>query len=90
MSENKIDKNMLALSIVVWAAVALAAVYMVVYTGDTGVVFAFIVLVVAIGSWNRVLRDYYGKKNKVEEDQLAEQIKELTKEIQELRKELEE
>jgi len=89
LSENKIDKNMLAISIVVWGAVAVSVAFMVAYAGITGVVFAFVVLIVALGTWSRVLREYYGKKNK-EEDQLAEQIKDLTKEIQELRKELEE
>lgn len=89
MSENKIDKNMLALSLVVWIAVAISVIFMVVYTGISGVVFAFIVLVVAVGSWSSVIRKY-NINSSSQESELANQIKELTKEIQELKKELEE
>ncbi len=56
MSRQPLDLNLLISTIVVWVAVAVGVVSMVVYTGVTGVVFAFVVLVVGVTVWRRVLR----------------------------------
>ncbi|MCL4343875.1 MAG: hypothetical protein JRM84_02695 [Nitrososphaerota archaeon] len=87
---NEVGRDMLFLSLVVWIAVAASVIAMVVYTGVTGVVFAFIVLVVAVTSWSRVVRDSNRKSNEHGNDELLNEIKELTQEIKELKKSLEE
>lgn len=56
VSRQPLDLNLLISTVVVWVAVAVGVVYMIVYTGVTGVVFAFIVLVVGVTVWRRVLR----------------------------------
>ncbi|MGC8557957.1 MAG: hypothetical protein ACP5NC_03060 [Nitrososphaeria archaeon] len=89
MSESNIDKNLIIISLITWIAVAASVIAMVIYTGITGVVFAFVVLVVAVGSWSKTVRDY-NQKNKKQDDELSVEIKELIKEIQELKKSLEE
>jgi membrane protein implicated in regulation of membrane protease activity len=89
MSEGNIDKNLIILSLITWVAVAASVIAMVIYTGIPGVVFAFVVLVVAVGSWSKTVRDY-NQKNKKQDDELTGEIKELIKEIQELKKSLEE
>ena len=90
MSENRIDRNLLALSIVVWAAVAASVIFMVMYANIAGAVFGFMVLIVAIGLWRRVLSECGGRREDAQEKELADQIRELTREIQELKKALEE
>jgi membrane protein implicated in regulation of membrane protease activity len=89
MSESNIDKNLIIISLITWVAVAASVIAMVIYTGIPGVVFAFIVMVVAVGSWSKTVRDY-NQKNKKQDDELTGEIKELIKEIQELKKSLEE
>jgi uncharacterized membrane protein len=88
LSESNVDKNLIILSLITWAAVAASVIAMVIYTGIAGVVFAFVVLVVAVGSWSKTVRDY-NQKNKNQDDELSSNIKELIKEIQELKKSLE-
>lgn len=88
MSESNIDKNLIILSLITWASVATSVIAMVIYTGIPGVVFAFVVLVVAVGSWSKTIRDY-NQKNKEQDDELSVEIKELIKEIKELKKSLE-
>jgi len=56
VSRQPLDLNLLISTVVVWVAVAVGVVTMVVYTGVTGVVFAFVVLVVGVTVWKRVLR----------------------------------
>ncbi|MGC8661844.1 MAG: hypothetical protein ACP5TZ_05015 [Nitrososphaeria archaeon] len=89
MSESSTNKNLIILSLIVWVAVAASSIAMVIYTGIQGVVFAFIVIVVAISVWSRTLRDL-NQKNSRHDDELVNEIRELTKEIQELKKSLEE
>ncbi|KUO90165.1 MAG: hypothetical protein AT710_09425 [Thermocladium sp. ECH_B] len=55
VSRQPLDVNLLISTLVVWVAVAVGVVYMIVYTGVTGVVFAFVVLVVGVSVWRRVL-----------------------------------
>ncbi len=62
---------------------------MVAYGGIPGTVFAFIVLVVAVPSWVRIVRPREWQKSS-KDDELIEEIRELRKEIQELKKSLEE
>ncbi|MDG6930523.1 MAG: hypothetical protein JRN10_04700 [Nitrososphaerota archaeon] len=87
---NEVGRDMLLLSLVVWIAVAASVIAMVVYTGVTGVVFAFIVLVVAVTSWSRVVKDSNRKSSERDNDELLNEIKELTQEIKELKKSLDE
>ncbi|MGC8600689.1 MAG: hypothetical protein ACP5LX_06535 [Nitrososphaeria archaeon] len=85
----EISKEILIISLIVWVAVAASTISMVVFAGITGVVFAFVVLIVAVGAWTRMLRELNQKSAKQDEELLNE-IKDLKKEIQELKKSLEE
>lgn len=86
------EKYTLIATVVVWIAVAASVIAMVAYAGTTGAVFGFIVLIVALPVWARVLRegDQQKKAQQDEIGELKEQIKELTEQIKELKKSLEE
>ncbi len=85
------DVDLLIVSVIVWAVVGAAAVAMVIYGGMEGIVFAFVALVVAVGSWSRVMRD--GARPRADrevEEELLREISDLRKSLEELRKSLEE
>lgn len=85
--ERELDRNMIILTLITWVAVAASVITMVIYDGLDGAAFAFIVLVVAVLMWSRVIREYGRGKR---EDELAGEIRELIREIQELKRSLEE
>mgnify|MGYP001773413267 CR=1 FL=1 len=54
------EKGLIIITAIVWAAIAISSAFIVVYTGTTGVVFAFTILAAAILAWARVLREGEG------------------------------
>jgi hypothetical protein len=93
VSRQSLNLNLLISTIVVWLAVAVGVVFMVVYTGVSGVVFAFVVLVVGVSVWRRVLRD---SGNSAQEDiqkaltDLKTQLALLNEKVDAIKKMLEE
>jgi len=83
----ELSSKLVAITLIVWAAVAVASVAMVVYGGAMGVIFAFVAITTAVGAWAKVVNRAQGAP---EEDELAKEIKELANEIRELKKLLEE
>jgi len=92
-TEKRTDTNLIVSTVVVWVAVTVGAVAMVVYTGISGVVFSFVVYVVGLGIWGRVLRDrrYQGAGNNEQAfTELRSQLASLNEKVDSLRKTLEE
>jgi len=87
--ERELDRNMIILTLITWVAVAASVITMVIYDGLDGAAFAFIVLLVAVPVWSRVIREY-GRGDGKREDELAGEIRELIREMQELKRSLEE
>jgi len=83
----ELSSKLVVITLIVWAAVASAAVAMVAYGGSMGVIFAFVVLTTAVGTWAKVIRTAMGAP---EESELAKEVRELANEIQKLKKLLEE
>lgn len=84
-------------TIIVWAVVGISVVAMVMFTGIPGIVFSFIVLIVAVTSWSRIIRSkeassQLGKVSDVRQsiEELSKQIQMLNERIKELEKELQE
>lgn len=88
------DTGLIVSTIVVWVAVTVGAVAMVMYTGISGVVFAFIVFVVGLGVWGQVLRGRHRSQGAENIDQtlveIRSQLTALNEKVDNLRKTLEE
>mgnify|MGYP001773083390 CR=1 FL=1 len=94
---GKYDRGFIVETIIVWAVVGISVVAMVMYTGVTGVVFSFVVLVVGITSWSRIIRSKEALPSTGQVGDVGKSIEELNKQIQmlserikELEKELQE
>jgi uncharacterized protein YoxC len=90
MNNSKYDASFIIITAIVWAAVTISVVAMAIYAGVTGIVFAFVVLIVAVTSWSRVVREKGRTEPDVDKaiDALNKQIQLLSDKIEELRKEL--
>ncbi len=90
MNNSKYDTSFIIITAIVWAAVTISVVAMAIYAGVTGIVFAFVVIIVAVTSWSRVVREKEHAKPDVDKaiDELNKQIQLLSDKIEELRKEL--
>lgn len=90
MNNSKYDASFIIITAIVWAAVTISVVAMAIYAGVTGIVFAFVVLIVAVASWSRVVREKGRTEPDVDKaiDALNKQIQLLSDKIEELRKEL--
>ncbi|KUO92569.1 MAG: hypothetical protein RXR16_03315 [Thermocladium sp.] len=90
MNNSKYNASFIIITAIVWAAVTISVVAMAIYAGVTGIVFAFVVLIVAVTSWSRVVREKGRTEPDVDKaiDALNKQIQLLSDKIEELRKEL--
>ena len=87
MSERKIDITLIIVTAFVFAATAVSTIYMVIIARVTGVVFAFIVLIVAISAWSKVIRE---RQETMQHSRLDSEIRELRRDLNEVTKKLEE
>ena len=95
MSSSLSERGLITVTAIVWATIAVAVAFMVAYTGIDGVVFAFVVLIVAVGVWARVIRErnWMPAKNIDLENQINElssRISELSAKVDELKRAMEE
>ena len=93
MSSGLSERGLMIITAIVWAAIAISSAFMVVYTHTTGVVFAFIVFIVAISAWAKVLRERGAERSTELEkmiNELNSKISELSAKIDELKKAMEE
>ncbi|BBD73310.1 hypothetical protein HS1genome_1699 [Sulfodiicoccus acidiphilus] len=79
MSERRTD--FLVATLVVWLSVLVVSVFMVVFTGVPGVVFAFVVILVALGVWRRT---------RWRDDEVAQRLESIERKLDEIKKQLEE
>ncbi|ABW02313.1 hypothetical protein [Caldivirga maquilingensis] len=94
---SKYDRGFIVETAIVWVVVGISVVAMVMYAGITGVVFSFVVLVVGVTSWSRIIRSKeeshsIGQASDVSKsiEELSEQMQLLNERIKELEKELQE
>ncbi|BDR91528.1 hypothetical protein [Vulcanisaeta souniana] len=92
MSNGLSERGLIIVSAIVWFAIAASIAFIVAYAGIDGIPFAFVVLIVAIPVWARVIRE----RNKAGADlerqitELSNRISELSAKIEELKKAMEE
>lgn len=95
---GKYDRSFIVETAIVWAVVGgISVVAMVMYAGVTGVVFSFVVLVVGVTSWSRIIRTKEAVPSVGQVSDFGKSIEELNRQIQmlnerirELEKELQE
>ncbi len=93
VEERRVDAMFLAVTVAVWAAIAVFSVFSVIYGGTPGVVFSFAVVVASVLVWGKVTRTWiehrYGRAARENIGELGEEIKRLREAIEELRRSLE-
>jgi membrane protein implicated in regulation of membrane protease activity len=80
-------REFLLITAIVWTALTIVSVVMIMYTGVDGVIFTFIVFIVTVLAWARVIRTRDSTDLLVE---LNSKISELSAKIDELKKAMEE
>jgi len=96
VSSNLSERGLIIVTAIVWAALAVVGALVVMYTGIDGVVFDFIVFIIAISVWARVIKlmawrsvEAGGNLEK-QLSELSSRISELNAKIDELKKAIEE
>ncbi|WP_054853243.1 hypothetical protein [Vulcanisaeta distributa] len=57
MSNGLSERGLIIVTAIVWAAIAVSIAFIVAYAGIDGIPFAFVVLIIAIPVWARVIRE---------------------------------
>ena len=87
MNEQKTDITLIIITICIFAAIAISTIYMVVKAGVSGAVFAFVVLIVAVSVWSKVIRE---RQETIRHSRLDEEIRELRKDLNTITRKLDE
>ena len=87
MNERKTDITLIVVTACVFAAIAASTIYMVITAGVSGAVFAFIVLIVAISAWSKVIRE---RQETLQHSRLDDEIRELRRNLNEVTRKLDE
>ncbi|MGC8974506.1 MAG: hypothetical protein ACP5KY_09975 [Thermoproteus sp.] len=91
MSGSLSERGLIVVTALVWITLAVVGIFAVAYTGINGLVFMFVVYIVAVASWSRVVKESRpGGDLERQLSELANKISELSAKIDELRKVIEE
>jgi len=82
------DKTFIIVSLIVWAGLAVLAATVGTYS-VVGTVFTFIVFMLAVAGWVKLIRIWLEERSGKEEEPLREEIRRLREAVEELRKALE-
>ncbi|WP_292320434.1 hypothetical protein [Caldisphaera sp.] len=80
MSSSLSERGFITVTAIVWAALAVVGTFAIIYTGISGVVFSFVMFVVAVPSWVRTVREREGHNDDLEKrlGDLANRMSELS------------
>ncbi len=84
---DNVDKTFITVSVIVWACLAVLAATVGVYS-IVGTVLTFIVFLVAVAGWVKLVKEWLNSKGG-REDELKEEIRRLREAVEELRKAIE-
>lgn len=92
MSNGLSERGLIIVTAIVWAAIAVSISFIVAYTGIDGIPFAFVVLIIAIPVWARVIRERNRPSTDLERQitELSNRISELNTKMDELKRAMEE